>query len=69
MGMTVVGLDYGFRGQVGVSEVLGGSPYGATTISDVDGSRQPHAEELEGARYLGQKVATTAAKLKARLPD
>jgi len=69
MGMTVVGLDYGFRGQVGVSEVLGGSPYGATTISDVDGSRQPHAEELEGARSLGQKVATTAAKLKARLPD
>jgi hypothetical protein len=38
-------LDYGFKAQVGVSEALGGSPYGATTIADVDGSRQPHAEE------------------------
>ena len=62
-GMTIVGLDYGFKGQMGVSDVLGGSPYGATTIADGDGSRQPHPEELESARYLGKKVATTAAKL------
>ena len=58
-------LDYGFKVQVGVSGALGSSPYGATTVADVDGSRQPHAEELEGARYLGRKVATTAAKLAA----
>lgn len=62
-GMTIVGLDYGFKGQMGVGEVLGGSPYGATTIADGDGSRQPHEEELNGARYLGEKVARTAAKL------
>lgn len=63
MGMTIVGLDYGFQGQMGVDEVRGGAPYGATTIAGADGSRQPHAEELEGARYLGRKVAATAAKL------
>ena len=62
-GMIIVGLDYGFKGQMGVAEVLGGSPYGATTIADGDGSRQPHAEELAGARYQGKRIAATAAKL------
>ena len=64
-GMTIVGLDYGFQGQMGVDEVRGGSPYGATTIADGDGSRQPHAEELDAARYQGKRIAETAAKLKA----
>lgn len=64
-GMTIVGLDYGFKGQMGVDEVRGGSPYGATTIAGGDGSRQPHAEELASARYLGERVARTAAKLSA----
>ncbi|WP_375288597.1 NAD(P)H:quinone oxidoreductase [Sphingomonas sp.] len=62
-GMTIVGLDYGFAGQMGVDKVRGGAPYGATTIAHSDGSRQPDADELEGARYLGRRVATTAAKL------
>lgn len=62
-GLTIVGLDYGFKGQMGVDEVLGGSPYGATTIAGGDGSRPPHEQELAGARYLGEKVARTAAKL------
>lgn len=62
-GMTVVGLDYGFQGQMGVDKVRGGSPYGATTIADSDGSRQPHTEELDAARYLGRRIAETAAKL------
>jgi len=64
-GMTIVGLDYGFQGQMGVDEVKGGSPYGATTIADGDGSRQPSAADLDGARYLGARVANTATKLKA----
>ncbi|UYY77238.1 NAD(P)H:quinone oxidoreductase [Sphingomonas sp. R1] len=64
-GMTIVGLDYGFQGQMGVDEVKGGSPYGATTIADGDGSRQPSAADLDGARYLGARVANTASKLKA----
>jgi NAD(P)H dehydrogenase (quinone) len=63
MGMVIVGLDYGFQGQMGVDEVKGGSPYGATTIADGDGSRQPSASELDGARYQGRRVAETAAKL------
>ena len=63
MGMTIVGLDYGYGAQNGVEEVKGGSPYGATTIADNDGSRQPSEIELGGATYLGRRVAETAAKL------
>ena len=62
-GMTIVGLDYGFAGQMGVDEVKGGAPYGATTIAGADGSRQPGEADLGGARYLGERVARTAAKL------
>lgn len=64
-GMTIVGLDYGFAGQMGVDVVKGGSPYGATTLADGDGSRQPSEAELDGARYQGKRVAETAAKLSA----
>ena len=64
-GMTIVGLDYGFAGQSGHDKVRGGAPYGATTIAGGDGSRQPDEDELAGARYLGQRVAQTAAKLSA----
>ncbi|WP_298670226.1 NAD(P)H:quinone oxidoreductase [uncultured Sphingomonas sp.] len=63
-GMTIIGLDYGFTEQMGVDKVRGGSPYGATTIANGDGSRQPGAEELDGARYQGRRIAETAAKLK-----
>jgi NAD(P)H dehydrogenase (quinone) len=62
-GMTIVGLDYGFQGQMGVKEVHGGTPYGASTLSDGDGSRQPSSVELDGARYQGKRIAETAAKL------
>ena len=62
-GMIVVGLPYSFAGQSGVDEIKGGSPYGASTITNGDGSRQPSAVELEGARYQGRHVAEIAAKL------
>ena len=62
-GMTIVGLDYGFQGQMGVDAVNGGTPYGATTIANGDGSRMPSTVELDGARYLGKRVASTASKL------
>jgi len=62
-GMVIVGMDYGYAGQMGVKEVHGGSPYGATTLADSDGSRQPSEVELDGARYQGRKIAETAAKL------
>ncbi|MET0362476.1 MAG: NAD(P)H:quinone oxidoreductase [Sphingobium sp.] len=62
-GMVIVGLDYGHAGQMGHEDVVGGAPYGATTIAGGDGSRQPSAIELEGARYQGRKIAETAIKL------
>jgi NAD(P)H dehydrogenase (quinone) len=62
-GLTIVGLNYGFAGQMGVKEVSGGSPYGATTITDGDGSRLPSANELAGARYQGKAIAEVAKKL------
>ncbi|MBO3759991.1 NAD(P)H:quinone oxidoreductase type IV [Ciceribacter sp. L1K22] len=64
-GMAVVGLPYAFQGQMGVEQVKGGSPYGASTITDGDGSRQPSEIELEAARYQGAHVAKLASKLSA----
>ncbi len=65
-GMVIVGLPYAFQGQMGVKEVMGNSPYGASTITDGDGSRMPSAIELEGARFQGRHVAGIAAKLAAK---
>ncbi len=62
-GMTIVGLDYAHAGQMRNDEVVGGAPYGATTIAGGDGSRQPSETELDGARHLGKRVAETANKL------
>lgn len=62
-GMTVVGLNYGFAGQMKVNEITGGTPYGATTIAGPDAQRQPSKNELAGARYQGRAIAETAAKL------
>ena len=62
-GMVIVGLPYSFEGQSRIDEVVGGSPYGASTIAGGDGSRQPSSTELEGARYQGRLIAETAQKL------
>ncbi|GJE41181.1 NAD(P)H:quinone oxidoreductase [Methylobacterium soli] len=62
-GMVIVGLPYAFAGQTGVETVKGNTPYGATTIADGDGSRQPSQVELDGARFQGRHVAGIAAKL------
>ena len=61
--MVVVGLPYSFQGQMTLDEIVGGSPYGATTIAGSKGERQPSALELDGARFQGKLVAETAAKL------
>lgn len=66
LGFIIVGLPYAFQGQMGVSEVMGNSPYGASTIAGTDGSRQPSKVELDGARYQGRHVAEIAAKVAAR---
>jgi NAD(P)H dehydrogenase (quinone) len=62
-GMVIVGLPYAFAGQMGVTEVMGNSPYGASTIAGGDGNRHPSEVELAGARYQGRHVAEIAAKL------
>lgn len=62
-GLVIVGLNYGYAGQTKLDEVVGGAPYGATTITGGDGSRQPSEVELEGARYQGRQVAEVAKKL------
>lgn len=62
-GMVIAGLPYSFQGQMTLSEVSGGSPYGATTIAGGDGSRLPSANELAGAHFQGKYVAEIAAKL------
>jgi NAD(P)H dehydrogenase (quinone) len=62
-GMVIVGLPYAWQGQMTLGEITGGSPYGASTIAGGDGSRQPSANELDGARFQGKHVAQIAAKL------
>ena len=62
-GMVIVGLPYSHQGQMTLDEIVGGSPYGATTIAGGKGERQPSAIELEGARHQGKLVAETANKL------
>ena len=64
-GMVIVGLPYAWQGQTTLAEITGGSPYGASTIAGGDGSRQPSANELDGARWQGAHVARIAAKLAA----
>ncbi|MBL9011591.1 MAG: NAD(P)H:quinone oxidoreductase [Alphaproteobacteria bacterium] len=62
-GLVIVGLPYSHQGQMRIDEVVGGAPYGATTIAGGDGSRRPSETELAGARHQGELVARTAAKL------
>ncbi|MBJ7500888.1 MAG: NAD(P)H:quinone oxidoreductase [Sphingopyxis sp.] len=62
-GMTIVGLPYSHAGQGTIEEIVGGAPYGSTTVAGSDGSRQPSEIELAGARHQGGLVAKTAAKL------
>lgn len=62
-GLTIVGLDYGHSEQASLDEIVGGSPYGATTIAGGQGQRQPSKIDLDGARYQGRRVAEVATKL------
>jgi NAD(P)H dehydrogenase (quinone) len=62
-GMIIVPLSYAYQGQSGNDVVRGGAPYGMTTTSDSDGSRQPSAQELEGAKFQGKRMAEITVKL------
>ncbi len=63
LGMVIVGLPYAETRQTIMTEISGGSPYGASTITGGDGSRLPSGNELAMARYQGRHVATIAKKL------
>jgi len=62
-GMVIVGLPYSEARQMGLDEIKGGSPYGASTIAGGAGERQPSEQELGMAAFQGRHVATIASKL------
>ena len=64
-GMIIVGVPYSCKELMNMSEVTGGSPYGAGTLASPDGSRQPTENELAIARFQGAHVAKIAGKLSA----
>jgi NAD(P)H dehydrogenase (quinone) len=66
LGMVVVGVPYSEKRMFSVDEVMGGSPYGASTMAGMDGSRQPTENELAIARFQGKHVAGIAKKLCGR---
>jgi len=62
-GMIIVGLPYSEKRLTDITAVNGGTPYGASTIANGDGSRQPSEAELEMAKYQGRHVAEVTAAL------
>lgn len=62
-GMIIVGLPYSWTGATRMDEISGGTPYGASTLAGADGSRQPSANELDGARFQGRHVTEIATRL------
>ncbi|MGD9976187.1 MAG: NAD(P)H:quinone oxidoreductase [Desulfatirhabdiaceae bacterium] len=64
-GMIIVGVPYSCQELANMSEITGGSPYGAGTLAGSDGSRQPSGNEITIARFQGAHVAKVAKKLSA----
>jgi len=62
-GMVIVGVPYSCRELLNMTEITGGSPYGAGTLTDKDGRRQPSENELAIARFQGAHVARITAAL------
>jgi len=62
-GMVIVGVPYSEQGLTNMSEISGGTPYGATTLAGTDGSRRPSENELRIARFQGKHVAEITARL------
>jgi NAD(P)H dehydrogenase (quinone) len=65
-GMVIAGVPYSAQELLTLSEVSGGSPYGASTVAGSRGERQPSANELAIARAQGRHVAQIAVKLAAK---
>jgi NAD(P)H dehydrogenase (quinone) len=63
--MIIVGVPYSCQGLANMSEITGGTPYGASTLAGSDGSRQPSENEMKIARFQGAHVAEVAKKQSA----
>ncbi|HEX2972800.1 MAG TPA: NAD(P)H:quinone oxidoreductase [Tepidisphaeraceae bacterium] len=64
-GMVIAGVPYSSQELSIMSEMTGGTPYGASTVTGAQGERQPSANELAIARAQGRHVAQIASKLAA----
>lgn len=62
-GMVIAGLPYSFQGQTNNEGIVGGSPYGATTVAGTSGERLPGELDLAGARYQGKYISLLASSL------
>ncbi|QOJ22419.1 MAG: NAD(P)H:quinone oxidoreductase [Gammaproteobacteria bacterium] len=62
-GMIIVGVPYSCQEIMNMSEITGGSPYGASTLAGGDGKRQPSDNEIKVAHFQGVHVANVANKL------
>lgn len=62
-GMIIVGVPYSCQEIMNMSEITGGSPYGASTLAGGDGKRQPSDNEIKIAHFQGAHVAKVANKL------
>jgi NAD(P)H dehydrogenase (quinone) len=67
--MVVAGLPYAFQGQTDNNTLVGGSPYGASTIAGGAGERKPSDTDLAGARFQGKYVALLASALAEKRDD
>lgn len=63
LGMIIVGVPYSEQRLLNMKEITGGTPYGATTLADADGSRMPSENELAIARFQGRHVTEIASRL------
>jgi NAD(P)H dehydrogenase (quinone) len=61
--MIIVGVPYAEARLMTMSEISGGTPYGASTLAAPDGSRTPSENELAIARYQGRHVAQITMRL------
>jgi NAD(P)H dehydrogenase (quinone) len=64
--MIIVGVPYSCKGLTVMTEMSGGSPYGASTLAGGDGKRMPSENELEIARFQGKHIAEIARRLAAK---
>lgn len=62
-GMVIAGVPPNLPELYTLTEVSGGTPYGASTISGGDGKRQPSKNELIIAQAQGKYIAQIAKKL------